>query len=221
MQSEARPTGMSLIEILSTIALVAMLSTVAVPNYLSSKADANEATVVRTLRAVAAAQDAFRRAAIVDRDGDGIGEFGTLRELAAGAAPRGRAKSVQVDIGPVDARGLAHHAGHLFALFLPDATGRGIADDRARRNHVDPELAERHFTCIAWPVEQGRTGTHTWLVDASGLVRRGRSTSWSGEGSPPPAGAAVIGAPSPNHMIGTRLATDERGVSGAFWTVVR
>ena len=91
-----RADGFTLVEIAITLAVLALLATMAVPNYLGSRAASNEAAVVATLRSLVDAQSKFRLAAHVDRDDDGIGEYGTLGELAGQLGLDAKAVAVSV-----------------------------------------------------------------------------------------------------------------------------
>src|ERR1043166_1582722 len=55
-----------------------------------SDAGLNEWRAMATLLDLAAAQDLVHRRVLIDCDGDGIGEYATLRELAGGCAIRSR-----------------------------------------------------------------------------------------------------------------------------------
>lgn len=217
--------GLSVVEILATLAVCALLATVAVPNYLGSRATQNESVVVATLRSLSAAQAAFLRAAWIDRDGDGTGEFGTIGEVTGTADLLGKAERVTKpvltpELGDVDGAGRTSHSGFWFALYLPASDGRGLAEREALRSIVDPELAERHWTCLAWPLRHGANGVSTYFVNETGKVRRNRDGHYSGTVRVPPAGAALVGAKTPDHVVGKHLATNEIGADGGVWLVV-
>ena len=80
--------GFTLIELIVVVSVLALIAVIAIPNYLDSKLQANEVAAIDALRLVAQAQTQFQARAIVDRDGDGIGEFGGFMELSGMRGPR-------------------------------------------------------------------------------------------------------------------------------------
>lgn len=223
---ELRSTGFTLVEVAITVAILALLATMAVPNYLGSRAESNEAAVVATLRSLVDAQSKFRLAAHIDRDGDGTGEYGTLGELAGRRPLPGQNEPVDLHLLPAvlgetgpDGRALC--GSYWFAIHLADASGCGTADTLGARETMDPEFAERRWTCIAWPVEHGVTGEHTYFVNEQGEVRRNRTERYSGTARVPPAGAALTGNTDPRQIARGRLATNELGADGGVWLPVK
>lgn len=217
--------GFTLIEILITLSVIVTLATVAVPNYLSSRALANEAAAIGTLRSISSAQSAFRSATLIDRDGDGEGEFGTLRELTGAATllastERLNPPALPPSLAGVDNAGRALKSGYWFALYLPDSAGLGLPESAANRSGVDGDFAESHWTCLAWPLRHGASGVHTYFVNEQGELRKNRTALYSGTVRIPPAGAALIGNASPAHVIGQSLATNDVGADGEMWLPV-
>lgn len=113
----------------------------------------------------------------LDADGDGIGEFGTLRDIMdTGSEYLDRSleqKVVQFDrrLNEVEVRGR-----YLAKVFVP----------------VETDLAERAWCAVAWPLKQGAGGVRhafvrTWLSGDPPSVFRGRSDAprFSGWGNGP------------------------------------
>lgn len=225
----ARPTradGFTVVEIAITVAVLALLATMAVPNYLGSRAASNEAAVIATLRSLVDAQSKFRLAAHIDRDGDGVGEYGTLGELAGRRPIPGEDSPLDLHLlpavlGDTDPQGRCLSGNYWFAMYLADAEGHGRPDAPGTRPLTDPAFAEQRWTCIAWPVEHGVSGEHTYFVNEQGEIRRNRTERYSGTTRVPPAGAALVGETDPRRITRGRTATNELGADGGVWLTVK
>ena len=82
----SRQTGFTLIELMIVVAIIAIIAAIALPNLLSARLSSNEASTIATLRNISSAQAQFQATAKADEDVDGMGEFGSFRELS-GAIP--------------------------------------------------------------------------------------------------------------------------------------
>lgn len=217
----ADDAGFTLVEMLLTVAVIIALATIAVPNYMSAKVASNEGAALATLRSIATAQLQFRNAVIVDADLDGEGEFGRLGELCGTATLRGRAETLRPALLPaslsIDGAGRASKAGYWFALHLPDAAGLGLTETDANVPAIAADLAEHHFTCLAWPARSGASGVHAFFVNEQGELRKNRSGRYSGTVRVPPAGAALLGTISAAHIDGQLLASGVAGADGQTW----
>ncbi|MGA1607438.1 MAG: hypothetical protein ACO4CT_10660 [Planctomycetota bacterium] len=221
-----RAGGFTVVEVAVMVAVLALLASMAVPNYLGSRVASNEAAVVETLRSLAGAQARFRQAAHIDRDLDGVGEYGTLGELAGRRPLPGPSEPtgdhlIPAALGDTGPEGRVQIDSYWFAIHLADAEGHGTPDGPENRERMDPVYAERHWTCIAWPVEHGVTGEHTFFVNEQGELRKNRTERYSGTNRIPPAGAALVGARGPHQITRGRLATNELGSDGGVWLLVK
>ena len=142
----------------AAIGLVRFVVEVAMPGIVRGGRAAGEQRAVSWLRDVLFAQDAMRRAAWIDPDGDGVGSAALLSELCTGDPLRGQAarpsavltcgELIESPLGPAARKG-----GYLFAVCLPLRGGGWSAGASAE---LDEEAAERSFLAYAWPDGGGR-----------------------------------------------------------------
>jgi hypothetical protein len=92
----------------------------------------------------------------------------------------------------------------------PPPPGRDPSSDR-----VDPVLASRRWCAYAWPVEYGRTGLRTFVIDQDGNELCVDDPRYSGPNGPAP-GAAFIGG-SATSIMG-ELGAGARANDGNVWT---
>ncbi|MCC6487663.1 MAG: prepilin-type N-terminal cleavage/methylation domain-containing protein, partial [Candidatus Hydrogenedentes bacterium] len=91
MKALSKKSGFTLIELMIVVAIIAIIAAIAIPNLLRSRMSANEAGAAGAMRTISTGEVAFQTAAFVDTDTDGVGDYGSLAELAdpdgAGATP--------------------------------------------------------------------------------------------------------------------------------------
>src|SRR5690606_26912405 len=83
MKRFGKKTGFTLIELMIVVAIIAIIAAIAIPNLLRSRMSANEAGAAGAMRTISTGEVGFQTAAFVDGDGDGVGDYGTLEQLAA------------------------------------------------------------------------------------------------------------------------------------------
>lgn len=158
---ESRRQGFTLLELSIVVAIMAVLIAIALPQLLRARMQANESNAISALRTVATAQLSFQSSAIVDSNGDGVGDFGTLAQLAnpgPGVPPF------------IDARlGGGSISGYIVTVNVTLGT---LA--------VAPA-----FTGIADPLSIGRTGVRRFYVDDTTIIRHTTDGSAASVVSPP------------------------------------
>ncbi len=141
--------GFTLIELMIVVAIIAIIAAIAIPNLLRSRMSANEANAAGAMRIISTGEVGFQTACFVDNDGDGVGDYGTLAQLAnpdgAGATPP--------FIDAVLGAGVKH--GYNFVVNVTLGT---------------PAVMPA-YTCTGDPSAPGRTGYRRYFVDESGVIR--------------------------------------------------
>lgn len=173
---------------------------VAIPNLLAARTNANERAAVATLRSMCSAQAQFQSAGLVDTDGDGLGEYGTLAELMGTVdLPGGmKASPPMLSSSGTFVEGRLDTVGYYFRAFLPGGNGQPIREKSGggRDGAVDPQNAEFAFAIYAWPKAYGNTGFNAYMIDAEGEVLQatpnGRPTPYQGLEAEPEGDSAYI-----------------------------
>lgn len=218
-------SGFTLVELMIVAAIVAIIAGIAVPNLISSRATANQRIVVGSLRSVLLAQIQCQARAVSDLDRDGRGEALALDQLAGLRSLPGSTASLQppvlaASLGAIDTNGIARSRGYLLALYLPDAAGNAVLATAANAGSIDPANAELAWSCVAWPLTRGRTGTASYFVNHEGEILFSEQATYDGPASVPPGGAALVGV-GPNVLVGGTLAIGVAGADGNVWQVYR
>ena len=140
----------------------------AVPGMVDGGTSAAEQRVVSRLREILFAEDAWRKDAFYDPDGDRVGSAGFLGELSAQIGVRGgkRIEPAVLESYPplVDTRlgPAAEMGGYLILVCLPKK-GSGYTAQPA--DAVDDERAEREFYAYAWPAQRGQGLDFAYFLD--------------------------------------------------------
>lgn len=153
---------------LALLAFVRFIVVEAMPGIVQGGTRATENAAVSKLREILFAEDALRRQADIDPDGDGIGSAGLLAELSGFSGLRGGRKlapallqrasaPVATPLGPALELG-----GYLFLVCLPKLGGGFTAELGAA---VDEESAERRYVAYAWPSADQRGLRTAFFMD--------------------------------------------------------
>jgi hypothetical protein len=148
------------------ILLLLVVGAVSLPDRTAGLLAAADARAVRTLGEIAVAQVLARSTRRIDRNGDGVGEFGFLPDLLAGGA--GGPPALGVPFEETNRPGLFRAGGFIYHLLLPAADGTAL--DLPQAAAVDPRLAEQVFLAFAWPERPGREGRRAYSVNQDLLV---------------------------------------------------
>lgn len=162
MAARARSLWFGTMEAVVTLAFATAAALVWVPWRATVAREADEAAALDAVRRVAAAQTTFRERRLLDMDGDGTSEYGTLDDLV-------RSSLVP---GPVVADAEAPHlevGGYRVEVLRPERLERsGRARWTRGAGRVDPSLAPHRFAVTAIPRRGADRGLRSFYLDASG-----------------------------------------------------
>jgi hypothetical protein len=203
-QSSKLVTPLTVVAIAGTlIGLVRFTLSEAIPGIMRGGNAAADKAALSKARAVVTAEDALRRGAFMDHDGDKIGSAGRIAELAGLVAVRGGARLAPAPLN-YDAKylvdtaiGPAIQAGtHLILVCVP-APGGGFT--AAAKDPVDEERAEREYYVYSWPLATGLGVQNAyaldqheriWVTPNKDTTSDGKSTlRYAGPSFPPPCAA--------------------------------
>lgn len=233
--SRSGERGMTIMEMLLVLALVALLLGMALPNFRDVRIRNDEAAAVATLREIAKAQEIFRRAALVDEDGDGHGEYALLGDLAGKSMSRGRSVAIPTPLPQLslllNAEGEADLCGYRIRLLMSGPKGAGVRENEAGpAAKLDPKLSGSFWSAYAWPLRRegflpAATGKRTFFINQSGIVLAADGDYHAlplvegGETRAPEPGAAFTG-PGPAGSITGAPALGTVGRDGLVWRMV-
>ncbi len=226
----------TLIELMVVVAIIAVLVAILVIPALGARLRGNETSAIGALRTISTQEENFRGSAIVDQDGNGVGEFGLLGELTGQVVPRRTSASVPITPRMIDASfqpdadGFGKRYGYFFRIYLPvdDAGGTGSdADLGGDATTPGPILADaagiarqQYYWCgYAWP--SGRnTGERAFFIDHCGVLYQthGDAVKYFGATTVPAANAAYGAEVYTSTVAG---GAGNTGNDGNVWTVVQ
>ncbi len=198
-----------------------------------SHVSVNEAAAIATLWNLAACEEQFRSARIVDVDGDGRGEFGFFEEMTGAAGPRTSAEGgsrgtplecplLSPAMAPRPGNVPVEKAGYLFRVWLPGTPGEASSETGAGLPFalpVDTDLAEEHWCACAWPATDA-SGARVFFVDESVEVWQTLGERVRHAGGEAPAWDAALPAGTPRSWE-IRRRSDGPAANGNLWTRVR
>ncbi|MGA7853610.1 MAG: prepilin-type N-terminal cleavage/methylation domain-containing protein [Candidatus Acidiferrales bacterium] len=149
--------GFSLIELLIVVAIILIIAAIAIPNLLRAKIAANQASAVGALRTMTSAEETFSS---TYSDGFTL----TLNQLGGPAGSGSCANAGLID--EVLSTAPSQKSGYGF-IYTPNGTPALTAGIPA----LCPGSGDTGFTISATPVTLGSTGTASYCVDETGVVR--------------------------------------------------
>jgi hypothetical protein len=154
---------------LSCVGVGRFVFTEAVLGISEARGRDTERRAVSLLREIYFAQNAARRYAMIDPDGDGVGSAGFLAELTGSATARQGAPLPTPPLAPRLSPRMDTRVGqatkiesYLFIICLPTAEDGWTAQPS---DQVDNEAAERSWLAYAWPSESGLPHTSVYVID--------------------------------------------------------
>ncbi|MHC4779664.1 MAG: HEAT repeat domain-containing protein, partial [Planctomycetota bacterium] len=184
----------------------------------------NERLAMSVLKMIVAGQEKFKIAACLDRDGNGVGEYGYLGELAGSRPLRGTedkvpgAPFIDPRLGRADPKGCCHFAGYSYVLYLQG--NRTSVHEMGIERGRFPRKQERDFVCYGFPRRPGRTGDRVLAVNSANTILSIPNTAgeWGGDRVPPP-GLSFTEGKDPSG-IGVRFVNGgERGGASEAWEI--
>ncbi len=201
----------------------------------------NEIGAIAILRTTADSQEWFRSQTLVDVDGDGEGEFGSLAELTGADGPRTNTDGTKrgaipavlplsPSLRPMSDQGLTFKAGYTYRVFLPGESGKavhehardaGTAKGVAFTGAVDTDAAESTWWAYSWPVGYGNSGRRAFFIHHDGVVFEtdNQRRQYSGEVRMPDALAAFTALEG--GVLSLAVADGTVGRDGQVWKRVK
>ena len=221
-----RMKAFTLIELMIVIAIIATIAAIAIPNLLRSRIAANETVTIGNLKTISNAQQQFQFATAVDQNGNGLGEFGFLTELAGRLTLRGGLQTltppgITENLGITNANSEAIRTGYFYVLWLSEAlvgsTNKGTTATLGSTTE-GVRIQELHWCAYAWPQDYGGTGGRVFFVDEEAHVHQAIDSDYDGSGSVPSteANLAYTGT-----VFESRMASGATGNDGNTWSGVR
>lgn len=143
----------------------------------SPRMSGSELDAIGSLKTISTAQTLFQMEKIVNQDGDNMGEFGFLPELAGLVIPRGLDTKVipciSSELGNIK-NGIAFKKDYYFCIYLPSTNVVNEKDGKEQKiSGIDKEIIdkqEKYFICYAWPKGNAKKDDKIFVVNQRGQV---------------------------------------------------
>lgn len=216
---------------LSAIALAGLVfvAGAVAPGLVCGGVNANESAAIATLKNIWWVQSQCQATVCIDVNGNDSGEYGFFGDLSGAMRMRGTSHRLAPPVLSSAFSELAasrvEREGYLFQMFLPSATGVGVAEDprggdERNDNGVDPHLAETFWCCYAWPCRHGLTGMRAYFINQGGdlLASIGHAATYDG-GDRPCMFTAAFRADAPRSLM-SPIAANTVGHDGNTWVMI-
>jgi len=244
-RTSSNQAAFTVIEILVVAVVLIAISTFLVPRLMVSTISANEAAVIKTLRALASRQLQTRNDGEIDSNRDGIGEYGFFQELSGVRGARidtdsdgladteGLGKvmppSLPGSFGIVDRDGLIRIKGYLLRMYLPGSNGEFLRERNPDEAYppVCGVEASSYWACYAWPTDFDVTGRRVFFVNQEGkiLAADNVETQYRGlikiGGNPVPGPSGNAAYAERTGQMSAPIAVNTVGVDGNTWHTVQ
>lgn len=158
--------GAGIVPAMAFGAVAAMFKAKEVEAAMPAAADGPDAAVIQRLSGeLFPAEIQFQSAAYSDQDGDGLGEYGTMAEIAGLVPAPGRTEKEAL-FKDYQAGGVID--GFHYAIYLPNGKGAALSADAKARpaDKAAADAQERSFVIYAWPDKAGSM----FALDQTGVV---------------------------------------------------
>ena len=139
--------GFTLVEIMIVVAIIALLAAIAIPNLLRARHNANESAAIAGLRTISTALESYRSA-----------QTPPVYPASANLTPLSGSTPPYIDTALSGASVSSAAKQGYYYTYTSNANNQ-------------------QYTCVASPQVQGTTGTRSFYVDESGVIRVGTSTA--------------------------------------------
>jgi len=162
MAARARSLRFGTMEAVLVLAVATAAALVWLPWHATIDRKADEDAALEAVRRVAAAQTVFRERRLLDADGDGTAEYGTLADLA-------KARLVSDAVLTDEEAPHLEIGGYRLEVLRPERLERsGRARWTRGDGRVDPSLAPHRFAVTAIPRRGADRGLRSFYLDAEG-----------------------------------------------------
>jgi hypothetical protein len=202
-----------------------ILAVIAIPSRWTSRPAIGGTSPVSILNCIRAGQEQFKESKSVDEDGDKVGEYGLLSELAGGCNFRGSEQSckgspyIATILAPAS-NGLAQRHGYYFIIYLAGTEKAFSRMKDAVKDNADRR--EGDYVAYAFPINIGRFPNRVFAINSKGhiFIIQNEDNRWGGSNIPPP-GLAYRDGKDPSVGSGEFVRDGDKGGADEAWHAVK